>query len=113
MEYLAIGLLFLLCLALYFSIKIDRARDKRLILLILLENYESHGNELMEISRGHFGGDSLYPLLRIMEREGLLESREDGSPDALAARGGHPRIMYRLTPSGYKLACLLKNLPRS
>lgn len=43
----------------------------------------------------------LYPLLRQMERDGLLKSHE-GPP--LPERGGRPRIYYSLTPAGQQLA---------
>lgn len=62
------------------------------------------GLELAEMVKERTGGavhlrERIYPLLREMEREGLLVSRE-GVP--LVIRGGRPRIYYRLTKQGRK-----------
>jgi PadR family transcriptional regulator, regulatory protein PadR len=53
---------------------------------------QTHGN--LQLHQG-----TVYPALRDMEREGLLESYE-GEP--LPERGGRPRRYYRLTALGRK-----------
>lgn len=45
---------------------------------------------------------SIYPALRAMEREGLLESYERS--EALDERGGRPRRYYQLTAEGRRAA---------
>lgn len=44
---------------------------------------------------------TIYPLLRAMEEEGLIES-QDGPP--APERGGRPRRYYKLTADGMKAA---------
>jgi PadR family transcriptional regulator PadR len=49
--------------------------------------------------RLQLGSGSVYPALRDLEREGLVESREaDPSPE----RGGRPRRYYKLTAEGLR-----------
>ena len=43
----------------------------------------------------------LYPMLRSLEQEGLVESRR-GEPDP--RRGGRPRVYYKLTAEGARRA---------
>jgi PadR family transcriptional regulator PadR len=52
--------------------------------------------------RVKLGQGSIYPALRAMEREGLLESYE--CAEASAERGGRPRRYYRLTAEGQRAA---------
>lgn len=44
---------------------------------------------------------TLYPTLRRLEREGLLRARDAAGP---AARGGRPRVYYKLTADGARAA---------
>lgn len=44
---------------------------------------------------------SVYPALRSMEREGLVESYES---DSVPERGGRPRRYYRITAEGLRAA---------
>lgn len=75
-------------------------RNQRLLMeevgLLLLQQGESYGLQLIEASHGKLG-NSIYPVLRLLEEKGLVESREgDPSPE----RGGRPRIYYKLTAKG-------------
>lgn len=45
---------------------------------------------------------SIYPALRDMEREGLLESYN--GDEVIPERGGRPRRYYRLTAKGFRVA---------
>lgn len=47
------------------------------------------------------GNASVYPALRALEREGLIDSYEG---DPLPERGGRPRRYYKLTALGAKAA---------
>lgn len=79
---------------------------KSALLQALVEG-EGYGLELMERVREKSGGrfllhqGSVYPALRELEEEGLAESYS-GKPTA--ERGGRPRIYYRLTPEGRRVA---------
>jgi DNA-binding PadR family transcriptional regulator len=114
MSLVLIAVLGLVVFFLYRSIQRDRERDRHLILSILLASYECYGNQFMQISP-NFDVGTLYPTLRSMEREGLLESREDYDigAKALEERGNRPRVMYRLTAKGQRLASRLSNQARS
>lgn len=46
-------------------------------------------------------GGNLYPILRALEREGLVESFEG---EIVPERGGRPRIYYELTGEGRRVA---------
>lgn len=76
-------------------------------LLQALVDGDGYGLELMERVREKSGGrfllhqGSVYPALRELEEEGLAESYS-GKPTP--ERGGRPRIYYRLTPEGRRVA---------
>jgi PadR family transcriptional regulator PadR len=77
----------------------------RTALLLSLTNGPNYGLSLMENlakAKLKVGQGTIYPLLRSMEREGLLVSEERA--EALVERGGRPRIYYRLTKTGQKAA---------
>jgi len=75
------------------------------MLLQALTNGESYGVELAEqvetLTGVRLGQGSLYPALRSLERDGLVESYR-GKP--LKERGGRPRKYYRITASGMRAA---------
>lgn len=81
--------------------------DTRTALLQALVQGESYGLELIERIREMTNGrfvplqGSVYPVLRELEREGLLSSH-DGAP--LSERGGRPRRYYELTAEGRRVA---------
>lgn len=76
-------------------------------LLQALVSGDGYGLELIERVRERTDGKiklhqgSVYPALRSMEREGLVESYEG---DATAERGGRPRRYYRITAEGLRAA---------
>lgn len=76
-------------------------------LLQALIRGESFGLELIERVRDRTGGrlvlgqGSVYPALRELEREGMVESY-DGA--VLPERGGRPRRYYRITAAGVAAA---------
>jgi len=76
------------------------AASTRPLLLALLRTGESYGYELIEKVRRLSGGSlewsdgMLYPVLRRLEREGLVASRW------VVADNGRRRRYYRLTPEG-------------
>jgi PadR family transcriptional regulator PadR len=76
--------------------------ERKALLRALLDG-EGFGLALVERVRVLTGGRvqlgqaTVYPMLREMEAEGLLESRE---ADPLPERGGRPRRYYRLTKAG-------------
>jgi PadR family transcriptional regulator PadR len=76
----------------------------RAALLQALCSGAGYGLELIDRVKERTGGlvklhqGSIYPALRAMEREGLLESFERSEADE--ARGGRPRRYYRLTAEG-------------
>jgi len=76
-------------------------------LLQALISGEGYGLELIErvreASQGRMilGQGTVYPLLRAMERDGLLKSREG---DPLPERGGRARRYYGLTAEGRRVA---------
>jgi PadR family transcriptional regulator PadR len=70
------------------------------IVLVLLEEEDSHGYELMEHMEEEFGFEeikpgSVYRTLRQMENEGLCSSEWDVSNES-----GPPRRMYAITEEG-------------
>lgn len=83
------------------------AVSARAALLQALIRGDSFGLELIERVRDATNGalvlnqGSVYPALRDLEREGLLESYA-GPP--LPERGGRPRIYYKLTALGQRAA---------
>ena len=83
------------------------AIDTKVALLQALIQGESYGLELIERVKKATGGRTtlmqgrVYPVLRQLESEGLLESY-DGEP--LSERGGRPRRYYRLTAEGRRAA---------
>lgn len=64
--------------------------------LDLIEQIKKRTNGALALGQG-----SVYPALRDMEREGLLESYEG---EALPERGGRPRRYYKLTAEGRRVA---------
>lgn len=64
--------------------------------LELIERVEKQSNGQIRLHQG-----SVYPALRALEEEGLLESFE---ADATPERGGRPRRYYKLTGLGAKAA---------
>ncbi len=85
----------------------DAPISAKAALLQALVRGESFGLELIERVRDRtkgrlvLGQGSVYPALRELEREGLVESY-DGDP--LPERGGRPRRYYRLTAAGARAA---------
>lgn len=81
--------------------------DSRTALLQALLAGEGFGLELqqrIEASTGgltHLAQGTLYPALRELERDGLVESFEG---ETVPERGGRPRIYYRLTTEGRRVA---------
>jgi PadR family transcriptional regulator PadR len=60
--------------------------------LEILDRVKQRGGTKLGLSSGN-----LYPLLRGLERDGFLTSFEG---DTVPARGGRPRIYYKLTGEG-------------
>jgi PadR family transcriptional regulator PadR len=81
--------------------------DTRTALLAALIQGDSYGLELIERVKRNSNGalkiqqGRVYPVLRALEAEGLLESY-DGDP--LPERGGRPRRYYKLTAKGLRAA---------
>ena|SRR5437868_1213136 len=81
--------------------------DPRTALLQALVEGENYGLELIELVKKRTNGrlkipqGSVYPVLRSLEADGLLESY-DGEP--LPERGGRPRRYYKLTAEGLRAA---------
>jgi PadR family transcriptional regulator, regulatory protein PadR len=81
--------------------------NARAALLAALLDGEGYGLELMARVADRTGGairlgeGSVYPALRALERDHLLDSYE-GEP--LPERGGRPRRYYRLTAKGRRVA---------
>ena len=81
--------------------------DTKVALLQALIQGESYGLGLIERVREASGGQvvlmqgRVYPVLRELEADGLLESY-DGEP--LPERGGRPRRYYKLTAEGRRAA---------
>lgn len=79
----------------------------RAALLQALVRGPGYGLDLIERVKTQTGGKfvlgqgSVYPALRELEREGLLESYEG---DPVPERGGRPRRYYRLNAAGAKAA---------
>jgi PadR family transcriptional regulator PadR len=86
------------------------------ILLVLLKEPEAYGLRILELIEERsnrkltFAQGVLYPALRALEREGLLKSR-DGEP--LPERGGRPRVYYKLTAEGRRVATTNEEAVRS
>jgi PadR family transcriptional regulator PadR len=68
---------------------------------------EGYGLQLIEriktLTKGKvvFSQGNVYPVLRELERAGLVTSREG---EVTEARGGRPRIYYRITAEGLRAA---------
>ena len=83
------------------------AFDTRSALLQALVEGDSYGLDLIERVKRRTNGKlkivqgRVYPALRELEAEGLLESY-DG--ESLPERGGRPRRYYKLTAEGLRLA---------
>jgi PadR family transcriptional regulator len=81
--------------------------DTKVALLQALIQGESYGLEIIERVKKQTNGQVLlvqgrvYPALRELESDGLLESY-DGEP--MAERGGRPRRYYTITAEGRKVA---------
>jgi PadR family transcriptional regulator, regulatory protein PadR len=65
--------------------------------LDLIERVKERTNGAVVLGQG-----SIYPALRALESEGLIESYE--SEEAISERGGRPRRYYRLTAEGLRAA---------
>jgi PadR family transcriptional regulator PadR len=76
-------------------------------LLQALISEPGYGLELIDRVAERTGGrvklhqGSIYPALRAMVREGLIETYE---ADPLPSRGGRPRTYYKITAEGRKVA---------
>lgn len=73
-------------------------RDRRLVLVVLADG-PSYGLRVDDAVRRRFDvslGHGVYPILRQLEREGVLRSYEQRDPDADASRGGRPRVYYEI-----------------
>jgi PadR family transcriptional regulator PadR len=83
------------------------AMDTKVALLQALISGESYGLEIIERVQTATGGrvrllqGRVYPALRELENDGLVESR-NGEP--LPERGGRPRRYYRITAEGRRVA---------
>lgn len=81
--------------------------DPSSAILQALVQGDSFGLEIIErveqLTRGKLKlrQGSVYPALRLLEADGLLESY-DGEP--MAERGGRPRRYYRITAEGRRIA---------
>jgi PadR family transcriptional regulator PadR len=81
--------------------------DAKCALLQALISGDGYGLELIERVRERTGGrirfgqGTIYPALRDLEREGLIESFEG---ETVPERAGRPRVYYRLTGEGRKAA---------
>jgi PadR family transcriptional regulator PadR len=71
-----------------------------------LQSEDSYGlkltRELEPLGLCKEGDQSVYPVLRGLEREGLASHYEKG--EALEERGGRPRVYYKLTEKGQEAA---------
>jgi PadR family transcriptional regulator PadR len=81
--------------------------DAKTALLQALISGEGYGLELIDRvkertqGRVRLGQGSIYPALRDLERDGLIESF---SGESVPERAGRPRIYYRLTGEGRRAA---------
>ena len=81
--------------------------DAEFALLQALMFGDGYGLELIERVKDRTNGEvrirlnRVYPVLRRLEAEGLLESY-DGKP--VAVTGGRPRVYYKLTAEGHRVA---------
>jgi PadR family transcriptional regulator PadR len=85
----------------------DTPVSAKAALLQVLISGEGYGLDLIERVKTRtkgavvLGAGSVYPALRELEREGLVESyTADASPE----RGGRPRVYYRITADGKRTA---------
>ena|SRR5215212_407256 len=70
------------------------------VILVLLQEENSYGYELMDRLEEEFGFEqinpsSVYRTLRLLEKEGLCESEWE-----ISTQGGPSRRMYRITEAG-------------
>lgn len=81
--------------------------DTKFALLQALIGGDSYGLELIDRVRTNTDGEvqllqgRVYPVLRQLEAQGLIESYEG---PALPTRNGRPRRYYRITAAGARLA---------
>ncbi|HWM95219.1 MAG TPA: PadR family transcriptional regulator [Thermoanaerobaculia bacterium] len=81
--------------------------DPKTALLQALVSGDGYGLELIQRVKVRNAGKvvlhqgSIYPALRALEQDGLVESYES---EPMAERGGRPRIYYRLTGEGRRAA---------
>lgn len=64
--------------------------------LELIERVKERTQRKVVLTQG-----TVYPALRALEKEGLVESYES---EPLPERGGRPRVYYRLTAAGHRAA---------
>jgi PadR family transcriptional regulator PadR len=83
----------------------DSPFTARAALLQVLVAGDGFGLELIERVRQRsgvqLGQGSAYPALRALERDGLVKAYEG---ESLPERGGRPRIYYRITGEGMRVA---------
>jgi PadR family transcriptional regulator, regulatory protein PadR len=81
--------------------------DPKTALLQALISGDGYGLELIDRVKERTAGKvvlhqgSIYPALRALEQDGLVESYES---EPMSERGGRPRIYYRLTGEGRRAA---------
>ncbi|WP_434390605.1 PadR family transcriptional regulator [Melittangium boletus] len=79
----------------------------RMAILAVLMHGKSYGLEIIDKVRERTKGavslneGSVYPALKLMEKEGLLKSFEG---ESVPERGGRPRRYYELTGEGRRAA---------
>lgn len=79
----------------------------KMALLQALMSAPGYGLQLIERIQGRTGGrlklfqGSVYPALRALESDGLVESYD---AETAAGRGGRPRRYYRITAEGRRVA---------
>jgi hypothetical protein len=105
MYYIIIGVIAVICIALYISIVNQRAKNKMAVLMLLLENEERSSGDYMVIC---YGRDSaaLDRLLKSMVRQGLLDEV------AIVRDKSSAQPVYKLTREGYRFAIQLRNTYR-
>lgn len=79
----------------FFTLYRDEERGREIILHLLSEQSEMNGRQIIAKSNGFFGVVSVYPLLRKMESEGFLLSREGYREND--DRSLHSPELYRLS----------------
>jgi PadR family transcriptional regulator, regulatory protein PadR len=90
-----------------FEETMDAPVTAKAALLQVLISGPGYGLELIERVSAHtkgalvLGQGSVYPALRELEREGLVKSYPG---EATPERGGRPRIYYKITAEGRRVA---------